>query len=266
MEQHEIHHFLSRFFQASGCQILENDGQMLNIQLTVDMDKRLMNRPFYWKYVEQLGQDGQPLQLNLVTDPEQANDSDGEFIHFGSPRLHQIFQSAKDLSRHTRLFEKVENIDSRSVPLVPWIGMNMKISYKCDRKKDELVSFGLQLINGQLVKSFHEQLDKLHLTPKIPDYCFTISPLIKPGSGLKRLESYIAEYVANKDDQWAHDAERRWAEDQGLLDQFYENTEEKPESYEREKEAIRQQYEPKIQVTILNGGLFYLKKEPFNTS
>lgn len=266
MEQHKIHDFLVRYFKTSGCTILSNDNSSLHVQLTVEMDKRLMNRPFYWKYIEKLGQDGQPLELKLVTDPAQAAMSDGEFIHFGSPRLHQIFQSAKEMSAHTRLFERVGHFDSRSIPLEPWMGINAKISYQCDRRKDELISFGLQLINGELVERFQEKLGALELTPKIPDYCFTISPLVKPGSGLKRIENHIESYVRNKDDHWAREAERRWDEDQGLLDQFYENAQSKPQSYELEKEAIRQQYEPKVQVDIINGGMFYLKKKTFNAS
>ncbi|HET7657666.1 MAG TPA: YqhG family protein [Bacillales bacterium] len=266
MEQHDIHDFLIRYFRASGCEILENDAKSMKIQLTVEMDKRLMNRPFYWKYIEKLGQDGQPLELKLVTDPELAAESEGEFIHFGSPRLHQIFQSTKDMSVHTRLYENVETIEFPSVPLEPWIGINAKISYQCDRKKDEMVSFGLQLINGQLIEKFHEQLLSLDLTPKIPNFCFTISPLIKPGSGFKRIAAFIKDYTSRKDETWAHEAERRWAEDLDLLDQFYENTEEKPESYESEKEALRQQYEPRVRVEIINGGLFYLRKKAFTAT
>lgn len=266
MEQRDIHDFLERYFQTSGCEVMENDGQKLSIQLSVEMDKLLMNRPFYWKYIENMGAEGDPMQLHLVTDPKISDETEGEFIHFGSPRLHQIFRSARTLSAYTRLYENVGDLDSPSVPLEPWLGLNVKISYQCDRKKDSLVSFGLQLINGKIVEDFHGRLLELNLTPKIPDYCFTISPLIKPKSGLKRVENLIENQVQNEDHTWAQEAEQRWAEDLALLDQFYENTEEKPESYELEKEALKQQYEPKVQVEIINGGLFYLTKNAFTAA
>lgn len=264
MEQHDIHHYLERYFRASGCDILENDNKTLHIQLSVEVDKLLMNRPFYWKYIENTNQTPQPMKLKLVTDPTEAEE--GEFIHFGSPRLHQIFESAKQLSAHTRLYEDVGHIHAPSVPLEPWLGLNIKISYQCDRKKDSLISYGLQLINGQIIENFHDRLLSLNLTPKIPDYCFTISPLIKPQSGLKRIESLIETNVQNENHSWAEEAKQRWNEDLSLLDQFYEGTDDKPQSYELEKEALRQQYEPKIHVEIINGGLFYLTKQAFTKS
>ncbi|HET7579754.1 MAG TPA: YqhG family protein [Bacillales bacterium] len=261
MEQPDIHDYLERYFRTSGCEILENNGRTLHIQLSVEMDKLLMNRPFYWKYVENAGLEGQPMQLKLVTDPGEAEASDGEFMHFGSPRLHQIFHSARQLAAYTRLYEDVGDLQSPSVPLEPWLGLNVKISYQCDRKKDLLVSYGLQLINGRVVERFHKHLTSLSLTTTIPDYCFTISPLIKPQSGLNRIQAMIEEKLQKEDHTWAKEARQRWAEDLALLDQFYENTEDKPESYNLEKEALQAQYEPKILVQVVNGGLFYLTKQ-----
>ena len=58
---------------------------------------------------------------------------------------------------------------------------------------------------------------------------------------------------------WAADALERWEKDLSLLNHFYEDKmEEERASYEAEKEALRLQYEPRIQVSIVNGGLFYL--------
>ena len=48
MEQREIHTFLLRFFQANQCDILEESAGHLTVQLTIEMDKLIMNRPFYW--------------------------------------------------------------------------------------------------------------------------------------------------------------------------------------------------------------------------
>ncbi|HET7628475.1 MAG TPA: YqhG family protein [Bacillales bacterium] len=263
MEQRDIHDYLEKFFRASGCELLENDGKSLNVQLTVDMDKRLMNRPFYWKYVENTGMDGEPLSLRLITDPERAKAEKGEFIHFGSPRLHQIFRTAKQLGSFVRLYEQVETGEHRSVPLDPWLLLNLKISYQCDRKKDRLESYGLHLINGQLLESMQERLDAVSLTPKIPDYCFTISPIIKPNSGLKRVEQKIQSMIAAENDDWAEEARRRWAEDFALLKEFYETRNEDDEErewYEKEQQALKNQYEPKVDISLINAGLVYLTK------
>lgn len=52
MQQHEIHNYLYNFFEANNCEILERSPHLLDVQLTIEMDKLLMNRPFYWHYLE----------------------------------------------------------------------------------------------------------------------------------------------------------------------------------------------------------------------
>ena len=53
-------------------------------------------------------------------------------------------------------------------------------------------------------------------------------------------------------------SEKTLEKDLDLLEHFYKDTEEKNESYEIEKQALKDQYEPKIVISIINGGLFYL--------
>lgn len=259
MLQQEIHQYLESFFEATQCPVLENGPGFLTVQLTIEMDKELMNRPFYWTYLEKTGGTPNPGKLTFITDEEKApEDIKGEYIHFGAPRLHQLFRTAKKMAAYIRLYEQPNTPPLQSVPLYPWLNVNMKISYCSDRKRDVLRSFGLHLINGMLVDHFHEKMQSRALVPKIPDYCFTISPIIKPGSGLKRIETFVKNDIAASDHHWAEAAKKRREEDLKLLDQFYADQVEKPETYEIEKKALIEQYEPEIHIEIVNGGIFYL--------
>ncbi|MDM5199682.1 YqhG family protein [Fictibacillus enclensis] len=260
MQQHEIHHFLERYFEANECTVEARHPSYMKIQLTVELDKLLMNRPFYWHYLEKTGGVPNPLTLTLVTGQQTPPDGGGEFIHFGSPRLHQIFASTKKLGSFIRMYESITQHSGQNIALHPWLCVNMKTSYQCDRKKDRISSYGIHLITGRMVESFHEKLSKLPLTRKIPDFCYTLSPFIRPISGLKRIESLVEQEIKQDDHSWAEDAKARWREDEELLDRFYEDEEEKPEYYHVEKEALRTQYEPIISVDIINGGLFYLSE------
>jgi len=259
MQQQEIHHFFERYFQANDCAILRNEPGFITVQLTVELDKELMNRPFYWHYLEKTGGIPNPMQLTLITNPQIApKDIKGERIHFGSPRLHQIFSSTKNLAGYIRLYENGQQSTNNHTPLKPWLGVNLRISYQCDRKRDVYKSIGLQLINGIMVDDFHEKLLKLTLTRKIPDYTFTISPLIMPKSGILRIEKLLKDEIDQEDHTWAEEAKKRWQKDLTLLEHFYEDMEEKGDVYELEKTALREQYEPKITISVINGGLFYL--------
>ncbi|MBP2240859.1 hypothetical protein J2Z40_001418 [Cytobacillus eiseniae] len=259
MQQQEIQHFLERYFQANNCSITDKGPGYLTVQLSIELDKVLMNRPFYWHYLEKTGGIPNPMQLTLITDPNIAPKTiKGETIHFGSPRLHQIFESTKNLAGYIRLYEKNHHSDRQQTPLRPWLGINLRISYQCDRKRDVFRSIGLQLINGQMVDHFHEKLMTVSLTPKIPDYSFTLSPLVMPKSGIIRIQHFIQQEIATEDHQWAEEATARWQKDLNLLEHFYQDVEEKEESYEIEKQALKEQYEPKVNISIINGGLFYL--------
>ncbi|MCQ6278078.1 YqhG family protein [Bacillus sp. EB600] len=263
MQQQEIHQFLEQYFQANDCELLQNEPGYIKVQLTVDLDKELMNRPFYWHYLEKTGGVPNPMQLTFITDHKTAPDSiKGETVYFGSPRLHQIFQSTKNLAGYIRLYEN-HNHPNKQTSLLPWLCLNIKISYQCDRKRDVFKSIGLQLITGKMVEDFHDQLLHIQMTPKIPDYSFTLSPLIKPGSGITRIENHLKNSIEKEKHQWAEDARNRWEKDLKLLNHFYEKDEDKNESYEIEKQALQEQYEPKITISYINGGLFYLTEKAF---
>jgi hypothetical protein len=262
VQQQEIHQFLESYFKANNCDILENQQGHMTVQLNVEVDKELMNRPFYWHYLEKTGGVPNPMKLTFITNKQKAPENiKGEVIHFGSPRLHQIFASTKNLAGYIRLYENNSSNTGIQTPLIPWLGLNFKISYQCDRKRDIFQSIGLQLINGRIVEDFHDNLLTLPMKPKIPDYAYTLSPLIKPKSGLTRIHSLLNTRIEQEDASWAEDAKIRWKKDLDLLHHFYEDSEDKSESFETEKIALQEQYEPKIIVSIVNGGLFYLTEK-----
>lgn len=262
MQQAEIKQYLKRFFLLNQCELAEESPGHLTIQLTIDMDKELMNRPFYWHYLEKTGGVPNPMKVTFITNQEMAPEElKGELIHFGSPRLHQIFQVTKKLSSFVRLFQTVKGTTQQHIPLHPWLGLNIKVSYQCDRKRDEFHSIGLHLISGKMVKDFHYSIERLDMSTKIPDFSFTLSPIIKSQSGMNRIKQLIEQHVQEQDNTWAKEARERWEQDQKLLDHFYEGLDEYPETYYKEKQAIQEQFEPIVQVDVINGGLYYLTEQ-----
>lgn len=263
MQQQEIHTYLNKFFTTNDCTIEHDNGKSMTIQLTIEMDKLLMNRPFYWHYIEKIGAEPNPQKITLITDFNEQGKTKGELIHFGSPRLHQIFRVTKEQGGFIRLFENKSGSPNKNVPLYPWLCLNLKISYICDHRKDSLRSLGINLLNGMIIDGFHDQLfsKQLHLVAKMPDFAFTFTPIIKPQSGINRIKQLIENEIAEDDHTWADDAIKRWKEDEKLLDAFYEGEEELPERYYIEKQALKNQYEPRIEISIINGGLFYLSQQ-----
>src|SRR5699024_12391341 len=98
----------------------------LVVGLTEEMDKALMNRPFYWNYMETMNQKGKPMKLTFLTKNENR-DEEGEWVTCGSPRLHQVAKHLKGQSQYTRLFQ-VMHIHEQTM-IHPWLVMIYCVRY-----------------------------------------------------------------------------------------------------------------------------------------
>jgi len=282
MNQTEIRSYVENYFHAFQSQFIESTPAYFSVQLPIEVDKDLGNRPFYWTYVEKIGMEPNPLTLTFVFDREQLPDGiRGEELPFGSRRLHQIFDSAKKHGKYVRLYEEISPDTPKrmlsSFPLVPWLCVNYKIEFICDRKRDMLLPLGINLISGQIVDDMYTKLEKLPLTPRLPDYAFTMQPIFGIESAANRLEQYIQGIIDNEDFTWATAAKERLEEEKLLVESFYNEESVRPGSTDEDEEQwlekkkkieaekdmrlkeLSWQFEPRVQASVINTGLFYLR-------
>src|SRR5690625_6064517 len=134
----DIISFLHQFFLAHQCTILSIGANHLHVQLTKELDQALMNRPFYWQYIEATGRLGEPKSLAFTTNMTEES-TQMEWIHHGSPRLHQIYEYIQKNNRIIQLFEvhqTNQNTDRKSTRLN---SSHVAISYAvfCLKKKKQ---------------------------------------------------------------------------------------------------------------------------------
>ncbi|WP_318615282.1 YqhG family protein [Sporosarcina sp. YIM B06819] len=260
MYPQQIHQYLRQFFNENNCQILNNHYHYIDVQLTIEMDKKIMNRPFYWHYLASTGDEPRPAQLTLITDKNQLGENiKGEVVHFGSPRLSQLFQVTKEMGSFVQMYERVTNTSDSQTILTPWLGVNYKVTYSSDQTKEVLYSLGINLLTGRVIDNFQESLSEVDLDVTISSNTFHVPYIIKPIRALERLDAVIDNIIQQEDHAWAEEAKKRWQKDRRVLEYFYEGVDNKPDCYEIEKEAMDQQYEARISIDIVNGGVFYLK-------
>lgn len=268
MNQQQVRQYLERYFNAHQTQYVEKTPSYFSVRLPVEVDKDLGNRPFYWTYVERLNLEPQPMFMTFVFQPESIpSDLRGEKITFGSPRLQQFFTSARRHGQYIRLYEHSPHIKntilSGNTSLMPWLGINVRISMICDGKKDHLMSLGFNLVNGSIVEAFSTHLKEKDMKPVMPDLSFTIPPIFSLDSAMVKLEEHIKGFIRSQDTTWAEEARERLAFETSLVENFYtqqtEEKEEGPQENVKDKrvEELRWQFEPRIEVEIINGGLFY---------
>ncbi|RSL30950.1 hypothetical protein D7Z54_23600 [Salibacterium salarium] len=257
MENQILMNYLYRYFQANNANITYEDNRKIEVELTEELDQELINRPFYWQYIKKTGGIAQPMTLTFITDKKQEEKEKGEILHFGSPRLHQIFQSALQKGTWTLLYEQGTHTKKVS-PLFPWLIVNVKISYVSHQRKDRIVSYGLQLIHGQLVDNMMNRLYDKTMTTVIPNHSFPMASLIQLNSGLHRVKHNLEQSLQEESHEWAEQAIKRMNDELGILDAYHQSSSQSLEEYELERKAIVSRYDPHIEVNIINSGLFYL--------
>lgn len=247
-----IHAFVKQYFVANHCTVLELDHRLLQVELTEEMDKKIMNRPFYWHYIEATQGIGEPKTLLLSPDWNNE-DSTVEAIHFGSTRFQQIL---RDLTKEPVIVQMFESVDTKDKQaLHPWLFVNVKITYQSIQNKDEIFSLGLNLITGTIILHMMDHLLQTDLNPTISSLCYVLSPMITYESGLKRLENILDVYLEEQTHQWAVHSIQEMDNELQLLEHFYEDHHSKKE---QEMKAIQKRYQPIISFKYMSGGIVYL--------
>jgi hypothetical protein len=186
----------------------------------------------------------QPLTLTFAFHPERMPEAArAEFLHLGASRLQQIFQSAKKHGRFVCMFEKIPGFmphvgQRRSIPLVPWLGLNLKISLLCDKRRDILLSLGINLHEPRVVQDFVSFLFRLSLSPSIPDFYYTLDRRISLEQAQSLAEQEVVRLLQQEDQQWAEDARTRLEEELAMLEAYYK------ELAAREEEQIQDEVSP----------------------
>jgi hypothetical protein len=255
--------FLKQFFTVCECHITHQDDQSITVELSEQMDRAIMNRPFYWHYKDQLNEKGAPMTVSFyVKDTGEPLHRHEEYISFGSPRFHQLLHYAGQQSLFVRLYEECPS--EQPLQLEPWLFVHFLISYEANGKKERIESIALHLISGKVQRDFLTKITNVSFVQTIPSYHYVLSPFITPMSGLKRLQQMVKNELEQENHEWAKKAKNKQEKELSLLDSFYENNQEDSEQYEREKEAIIRRFEPSIRLSVWNGGLLYLSADHFH--
>lgn len=273
MNQEWVRDYLEKYLEINNCQIIEKQPTHITAKLSIEADKDLTNRPYYWTFVERTGAEPETLTMTYIFDKEKLQQEiRGEEISLGSPRFKQIFNSTNKRGKAVRLYQQYQtNMINVHHPktLSPWLGVNYKVELICDKKKDLIISLGINLANGRLKENFFNIIKNIKLGPVLPSNVLTERPFLTLREATIQLEEKILHVISIQDFSWVYDANERLQNELKLLDAYYLHgnsslaREKKLDNnliVEKEKrfEEIKWQYSPRIQVTPINFGIFYL--------
>ncbi|MFC4078273.1 YqhG family protein [Salinithrix halophila] len=268
MEPSQVRSLTLRYLKSHDCEIIEDHPDYMESRLSVEADKDLIHRPFYWMYVEKMGFEPQPSTLLFTFKPGKAPPGvRSEHLTCGSPRFNQMLHSARKNGRFIRLYEDsfrgARKADSR--PYDPWLAVNYEVSSICDRKKDELLSLGIHLRTGEIIQEFHQRIQNKQWTPRLPDRRHTLPPLLTVPEAVGELEFWLQGWIEHQDLSWAVQAKKRLEEELAQLHAYYpEEWRMNDELHTEKKQRLREtvwQYHPRVEVEVVNAGLFYLDSD-----
>lgn len=200
--------------------------------------------------------------------PSQTRRSLDEPIYFGSSRLEQMFQASKSNGQFVNLYE-IPPDDApvyTSIPYTSWFMVNYKVELICDMKRDELHSLAISLSTGEIIEQAYDRFIRKQLTPRLPARTH-IKETISYERAVTELEKWIEHKVKGYDHSWSYEAHARLKDELSRIDGYYKDLMKNAEpeilnqieqQYEHRQREIRWQYEPRVQVSAINGGLFHL--------
>lgn len=303
MNAKQVEKFVMSYLEATGCTIVEKTKNGVTVRLSPEADKRLTNRPYYWSFVERTGVPPETLTFSwqFAQDEEDAEeapeggmtnrppDAAGgaqssfafgapppvrvlrEDVYFGSGRLTQIFNAVHEGGRCVALFEepprgRADRLGSN--PYTAWLGVNFKVDYECDMKREEMYGWGISLATGYIDERFLDGLRGRKLTPRLPSNIHLLPNGLSLKKAMTQLEHALERKLKAGDFEWAVEAEDRRQDELRRIRAYYDPMIARAEADE-EKEALRQrlshreseidwQYRPRVTLSVMNCGLFHL--------
>jgi hypothetical protein len=213
--------------------------------------------------------------------------------HYGSGKLEQLFASAKEEGSYLCLFQEPDKRAQsplESTPYTGWLGINYKVEFACDLLREEIHTIGISLNTGSHVENFYEHLAGLKLTPRIPANVHMARQALSLSKAMQTAEQIMERKLATYDYTWATAARERLELELATIKHYYEpllrqaqldkSVAHKPavpkrkladttaasgvelgtltEQYAQREKEIRWQYEPRVNLQVINCGIFYL--------
>lgn len=288
MNTKQVQKFVLSYLDSTGCHLIEKSPTGVTVKLSPEADRTLTNRPFYWSYVDRAGIEPETMTFgwsfdNPTSEQRSPNGSAMSYlmtdtgrivkeeVYFGSRRLHQLFEAVRQGGRCVTLFEepprgRMDPLSSQ--PYTAWLGVNFKVSFECDMKREELYNWGISLATGVIDEKFLDTLKDRKLTPRLPSNVHLLRNGISLRKGMSQLEQTMERKLKSVDFSWAEDAEQRRQDELQRIQSYYapmlkvmEPSEQRDElavRFQQREAEIDWQYRPRVSLSVMNCGIFHL--------
>lgn len=283
----ELMKFCDDYFALCQARVLCAHPDYREYELPVEVEKELTDRPFFWAWIEQTGQAVPATILRLAFTVEAADRENrylrrqveekqaamarptfmpipkSELLTLGSFRLTRIFASVEQKGRYARVRPKIR---TENTHLVPWLMLNLVISYRSDFLRQEFVSYGLCLENEQIIENFFDLIRHIPMEPVLdPDIpSRTVISTVKATDAIRRR---ILQYLHQQAHDWALAASQQWADEVAQIETYYQSLTSDKDTHElmlleiekqHKLQQLEKRYRPHIAVESKQAALIFL--------
>ncbi|SDI95775.1 YqhG family protein [Salimicrobium halophilum] len=251
--------FVKQFYQLFGARWEETADEEWEVTLTKELDKALMNRPFYWHYIEKMNAEGVPSKLTYTTTDQKGK----LFIHAGSPHLHKLYTYTTNKGRKTTVYEKTTD-NRRKEGLHPWLLCHFSITYKGITRTVQCLNIGIHLLTGAFRWNFLSHIRNYEWESEPSYYTYPIRPIIPEKNAVKRLTSYMEDHIGKQKHEWAERALEKRETEKRIIEEFHKKEGMDMNWYTQQHEELQRRLEPAVYLQEENRGIFYMTETTHN--
>ncbi|WP_404403770.1 YqhG family protein [Jeotgalibacillus malaysiensis] len=188
----EKYRLVIEYLKSLGAIVTESSGKAA-VQLTEQLDRKFMNRPFYWHYRDALHQPGDPLHI-IITDSTGAEmHKDVIQIYPDHPIFQSIFHSAQIENRFYTAYENTEALRE----LFPWMTIDLTAEAVPPGSASIRFNGRMSLMTGRMVMSNLNTLEDI-LTADRPNGSILRPHKIPYETSLNRLNHQLEKYIEDQ--------------------------------------------------------------------
>jgi hypothetical protein len=264
----DIRSFVLETLRVSGAAYREVDPDLLLAEVTVEIPPIFFDPPRLEKQT-----------LNLVFTPEAGATYPGaELVIPGSYRLNWFIDGLKERGNYTlqsfkydlspeetrvalaKLCPELEKAGPLPAPTKktrPYLLVNYTLSYQTDELREELVSLGLDMVNGKISPDFIHFLADRDPLPAVAG-TEVETPSYQLDEAFALLQTALEAFVLSRDPAWVDDARTRYEEELSCLYQYYQEDRRDLADFQNRALDLYDKFRPRVVVRVVNVGLLYL--------
>ncbi|TDL34602.1 hypothetical protein E2R51_02470 [Jeotgalibacillus sp. S-D1] len=240
-----VHNFLA----YKGVEITKGPSQSL-VHLNEELDRKFMNRPFYWHYRDATNQPGDPMTISIIKETTDTMPVNAVVASPLNPIFNQLIDAAHGETRWYKGYETVAAPSTNYAPLYPWVVIQGVLTTDPPGSPSYWKEAAISLTTGN-IKTGEEIFHYENLQANLPPQHVLTAPVIQFERAIHKLIGALEQLGTELFKEELASAHSFNEKMNPFLSALLDH------ANEREYEHLNNLYQPKIRLNHPMGGIIY---------